>query len=322
MIFFNSKSKKKMIKLLKDSEQDFRFDEQRVKDRLLYSLRETPIKAPARTFFTFRFMKYSALVAGLVIFLSATFVLALNANPGDRLFGLNKFGENVILSLPLSMEQKAQVQAGIVTRRLEALQEIEAQPAGPGLETKQLETIKESDESIQNAIDTVTANKVKLENSGQTASAEKLGKVLDQIDTLAKKHEDRIKTIETQMPDQKAQQTIDNHLNGIKNSRQKASIELQSQKTDDPVDSADPQPQEQKTDDPAEPQPQQMKDTNPVKGRQQKKTKDNNSAEPQPQKMKPDDPVNSSEQKSQQQKPDNSVEHKSRKRTKDNNSGN
>ncbi len=162
-----------MIKLLKDSEQDFRFDEQRVKDRLLYSLRETPIKAPARTFFTFRFMKYSALVAGLVIFLSATFVLALNANPGDRLFGLNKFGENVILSLPLSMEQKAQVQAGIVTRRLEALQEIEAQPAGPGLETKQLETIKESDESIQNAIDTVTANKVKLENSGQTASAEK-----------------------------------------------------------------------------------------------------------------------------------------------------
>src|SRR5260370_34296363 len=99
MKLFNFKPRNDLSKLLKQSAQDFQFDHQKVKQRLLYSLRDAPIKQPQITFMPIRILKYSSIIAAMLIFLSATFAFASNAKPGDKRFALSKLGESSIRSL-------------------------------------------------------------------------------------------------------------------------------------------------------------------------------------------------------------------------------
>src|SRR3989344_8745919 len=218
---FNFKPDNDLTKMLKQSQQDFRFDQEKVKARLDYSLRAVPIWAPSHRFFTIRIVRYSVVTASMLIFVSATFVFASNAKPGEKLFALNKFGEQVLLSLPLTMDQKAQLHTHIVTNRLNALSQIQTADV-----TSQLERVKESDESIHAAIQAISTNKEKLQTRGQTTSAQKLDKVLNQLDDLAAQHEQRIKIFETTVNDQKTRDKIDARLHEIKKARHKARLEL------------------------------------------------------------------------------------------------
>jgi hypothetical protein len=225
MKFFNFKPHNDLIKLLKQSKQNFQFDQGQVKNRLLYTLGDAPIKTTKLRFFSFRLVKYSVSLAVLLVFLSATFAFASNAKPGEKLFALNKFGEKVMLSLPLSVQQKAQLQARIVTKRLEALTALKNKP-DPNLETQKLETVKESDESIQQAIDTISTNKEKFEGMGQTQTAEKLNQVLNQLEKLSKRHEEQIRALEAGIPNSDIRHAMHQHLLEIKTARHKARLEL------------------------------------------------------------------------------------------------
>jgi hypothetical protein len=216
-----SKKPDNLTKQLSQSAQNFSFDQEKVKNRLMYSLNDAPIKAPAKIFFRTRILKYSSVLAAFVIFVSATFAFASSSEPGDKLFPLNKIGEKVILSLPLSAQQKASIQTGIVNKRLKSLETVKVRT-----EDKQLETVKESDESLQNAIEAVSANKKRLEASGHTQGAEKLGQVLNRLDALAEKHEQQFQSIEELISDNEGKQTVRKHLREIKNARRKAHIEL------------------------------------------------------------------------------------------------
>ena len=222
-----SKQDEELIQLLKKSGSDFRFDPSSVKYRLLHSITQADPK-PIPHFKIGRVARYSVGFASLVVLISTTFAFASAARPGDKLFGLNKFGENVILSLPLSVEQKAKVQEYIVTNRLEALDKVNAraETEKADAEAKNLKTIRESDESLMSAVDAITKNKQQLESSGKTQAAENLEKVLDQLQSKVQKREATIREIEERTQDSETKAAIHRHLKKIEDSRQKARSQI------------------------------------------------------------------------------------------------
>jgi hypothetical protein len=212
-MIWKSKKDKELIKLLKHSGSDFDFDPDKVKYRLLASIKSADQKA-FRHFRITHALQYSAAFACLVIMISTTFAFASNAKPGDKLFALNKFGEQVILNLPLGVEQKAKVREYIVTSRLEALDEVQ--------EAKKLETVKESDESLSTAVEIIAANMKRLEDSGKPEQAEKLEQVLDKLQSKALEKEAKLQELEDKTEDETTKTQIRNHRKKIEDSRKKA----------------------------------------------------------------------------------------------------
>lgn len=226
MKWLRSNQDEKLKKLLKNS-GEFQFDPSRVKYRLLSSIDATDQK-PVRHFRLSRVMTYSVSFAGFVIVLSTTFAFASNSRPGDKLFALNKAGESVILSLPLPAEQKAQVEAYMVTQRFEALDQVQVKKS----DTRPLETLKESDEKLNSAIIHITEQKKRLESRGKTRQAEKLETVLDELQAQAEKREQKIRELQDKTEDKETKEKIEKHLKQIENSRKKAQSEISRFKND------------------------------------------------------------------------------------------
>jgi hypothetical protein len=232
-MWFKSDKKEVIAKLLAQASADFRFDKNAIKYRLLSSIKQSDQK-PVAGFKFNRVIKFGALTAGFVIFLSGAFAMASNSEPGDKLFILNKAGEKVILSLPISDQQKAQVQAYIVTDRLETLDQVEVETKqNTKAETKKLESIKESEETLTTAIDNISEKKIELESKGQTKSAEKLEDVLDQLQTKAEKREAKIKEIEEKTENSQTKDEIRKHRKKIEESRKKARAQIKKYKNQD-----------------------------------------------------------------------------------------
>lgn len=217
--FFRKQPDDETTKLLKASRQDFRFHQDLVKLRVLSSLR-SEIFIPAKNgVWRFTFMHYGAVIAVVVLCVSVTFVKAAQSQPGETLFPLNKLGEKIILGLPLSAQQKAQFETNIVSKRLKSLQQIKAQQDGltdSQWQNKQLETIKESDESLRSAVETVSATQAKFQTLGQTNDADNLNQILGQLDSLAQAHEENILEIENETPEGTIKQAVNMHLNQIR----------------------------------------------------------------------------------------------------------
>ncbi len=220
MKLFRSNKDEELTKLLKNSSGEFRFDPEKVKYRLLSSIDQTNQKHPHHFKFT-RVIKYSVTFAGFVIVVSSSFAFASNSKPGDKLFALNKAGEQVVLRLPMPSEQKAKVEAYIVTQRFEALDEVEVQT-----EIRNLATVRESDETLTSAIDRITENKKQLESRGKTKAAEKLETVLDKLQIAAEKQEKKIMELQEKTTDKDSKKKIEEHLKQIRKSREKAQLEI------------------------------------------------------------------------------------------------
>ena len=223
MISFKNEQEEKLKMLLKQNQQDFRFDEQSVRLKLLQAINRTkPAESQTRFFHMTRTIKFASATAVIVIFISTTFAFAANSKPGDKLFALNKFGEKFLLKLPLSAEQKATIQTNFVTKRLEDLEAVQIASSTH----KQLETVKESDESLKEAVEAVSTNRNKLETEGRTESVKKLNRVLNQLNDLAARHEKQIEALETSTTEESVKQVFDLHLNQIKDSRHRVRLEL------------------------------------------------------------------------------------------------
>lgn len=236
MKLFNYKIDNKLSELLKKSKVDFSYDENKVKNRLMYSLNDAPMRAPSHNFLRIRIVRYSASFAALLIFFSTTFAFASNSQPGDKLFTLNKFGENVVLNLPLSVEQNAKMQEHIVAKRLGYLQSLESSETTEGdndSDDIKLETIRESEESLQTAIETIATNKQRLQAAGKTVAAAQLDLALNRLDQLASAHEARIHDIEDSSEDEHTKQKIERHLHQIQEARHRARVELKLEEEED-----------------------------------------------------------------------------------------
>ena len=220
MKWLKSKTEQGLTKLLKHGSGDFRFDPKNIRHRLMASIEQTK-PHPIKHFRLNRVFKFSASFAGFVLIVSATFAFASNQVPGDKLFALNKAGESVILSLPMRAEQRAQVRDYIVDQRFEALDAVNLAPG-----TKSLETIKESDESFMRAVQEISKNKQKLEAKGKTKQAAKLEVILDNLQKKAADREKIIQKLEDETEDEETKARIHQHLEQIKNSREKARLEI------------------------------------------------------------------------------------------------
>jgi|GEM_PF-6766138 hypothetical protein len=209
----------KLPDLLKKSAVDFRFDPDSVKYRLLQSMTNS-MQAKSKP----HRLKWwhAGATAVFVVFLSATFAFASNSKPGDKLFALNKLGENVILNLPLSAEQKAKVEEHIVTSRMQALDSVKSQ-----IETKKLETVKESDITLTAAVAEISQTKAKLKASGNTAAAANLDAVLNRMQKMAQDHEQIIQNFENETSNAEIKIEIHQHGQQIKNSQRKAKAETE-----------------------------------------------------------------------------------------------
>lgn len=225
MKFYNQEKNNKVIQLLKKSKQDFDFNAESSKIRLMQSLQYSSPPAEETTIRHWPIWHYAIATACLLIFASATFTLASTARPGDKLFGLNKFREQVILKLPLNVETKAHFQTEIVSKRLEALDLVQ-----PKVNVR-LERVKESEESLNAAIEAVSTNKHNLEALGKTQAAARLSEVLNELEALASKNEKRIESLGQDTDDEPTRVIMQNHLRQVKEARKKAILELKSGQT-------------------------------------------------------------------------------------------
>ncbi|HTL39450.1 MAG TPA: hypothetical protein VL306_01420 [Methylomirabilota bacterium] len=177
------------------------------------------------------------LVTGLciVLLISGTFVYAQTANPGDTLFPLNKFSEQVALSLPLSIQTKARIHSSIVARRFNALTQIIAHDHedDPAVQKLQVEIVKESDDTLTQAVKAVASTRKYLKDSGDDQDAAQLSNTLKEIQELAQKHEQSIEDLETKIHNPETRAAIETHRQAINNTRTLLSAELNAEtKTD------------------------------------------------------------------------------------------
>jgi hypothetical protein len=205
MKFFSNSKSEKLIKTLAKAKVNFQFDQYGGKERLLTTIstvrQEKTQPTASRTIF-----RFSLGTAAVLIIFSGTLVASADSQPGDMLFGLNKFREKTILLLPLSVESNAEIQAKIVESRMKALDNIpvveptreqEAQSMTPN--TRKVQTLTEAGKSLDQAVTNIQKTREMLEEQGRLEQAEKLEQVLLDIIKLSEQREDIIQKIETDL---------------------------------------------------------------------------------------------------------------------------
>src|SRR3989344_6366068 len=118
MNIFKAQENEKLISLLASAKQDFKFNQADIKTRLLAQLPHTKqLPAQDLRFSSPLVFRSGFFFAGVVLLVSGTFAAAMHSGPGDKLFGVNKFRQELILKLPLGAEGNAQAQAHLVEER-------------------------------------------------------------------------------------------------------------------------------------------------------------------------------------------------------------
>lgn len=226
MKIFKSEKHEKLIRLLASAKQDFKFNQSEIKTRLLAQLPQTPQLSanPTVRISSLLIFRSGFFFAGLILVASGTFAAASHSGPGDKLFGVNKFRQELLLKLPLSPEGQAKAQAHLVEERLKSLDELPSQVSEVKLrqEHKKLEVIKETEKSLNQAIDTIRRNQEALEKKGNTKAASKLQDVLTTIGDMAQKREETIKRIEEDSKNDARRELLEGRLKDLRSARQKA----------------------------------------------------------------------------------------------------
>jgi len=223
MTFFSEQPDPAVVSLLKRSGVNFKLDQQ-AKARLLVAIAQADLKRhqPERMHHGLIF-KFGLGLAAVVLIVSGTLAAASTSQPGDKLFPVNKLREQFILSLPLSAQAKAKVRTQIVAERFRALDSFPGQTTkdDPTLKQRRLATIKESEESLNNAVDAITTTQKNLEASGNLQEAQDLDDVLGNLAQMATQRESAIQALADQSTDGD-QEEINMQLDQFRSARHKA----------------------------------------------------------------------------------------------------
>ena len=225
MNIFKAQENEKLISLLASAKQDFKFNQADIKTRLLAQLPHA--KQPAAKQFRFSsplIFRSGFFFAGVILLVSGTFVAASQSQPGDKLFGINKLRQEMLVRLPLGAEGKAKAHAHLVEERLKSLDRLPEQAAQVKLrqENRKLEVIKETERSLNQAVNTIRKNQEALEKKGNKEAASRLQDVLTTIGDMAEKREQTIKRIEEESKNDTKRELLEGHLKDLKEARQKA----------------------------------------------------------------------------------------------------
>ena len=205
-------------RLLRKSKQDFRFDQEAVKGKLMASIsRQAPTKPMAETFEPVHaqetikphyWPQYAASVIAALVLLATTTGLAFassKAKPGDKLYQIQKAQNRIVLSLPLTAEKKAQIRTDIAAQRIEDLQ-----GASVGLiQNANLELeIDETQQSIDEAVASVPS--ARTQNS--TKKDQAIADLVKKLSELSTKHEQRLLSIQKNVKDPQLKEKINQSL--------------------------------------------------------------------------------------------------------------
>ncbi|HYC79731.1 MAG TPA: hypothetical protein VEC17_01750, partial [Candidatus Binatia bacterium] len=155
------------------------------------------------------------LIVGSVAIISQADV----SKPGDKLHVVDELGERIILTLPLSEAQKIDYQTKIVderTNELDYLLEVTSE------NTVKKQAIKQSQESLDRAIEQARNAKEKSSTKGDRTKSERYDKVLKQLDTLAEEQEMKIKYWRDKEKNEEIKREYDRNLELLKKSRNRA----------------------------------------------------------------------------------------------------
>jgi hypothetical protein len=226
MKLFNlDKNNEKTIELLKKSQQDFRFDQDQVRARLMIQINSSPqslTEPESKPRLTWSYASAFAIVIVFVLS-SGTLAYANNSNPGDKLFFLDKLTERAVLALPMPAANKARIQTNIVAERLEEINKIEPEDDNS---QKSLRAVSESETDISEAVANITATKEKLLNKGNRKAADKLDEVLNKLEGLAEKHESKAERAKLKSKDDSTKKELELKIIEIKKAREKAKLEI------------------------------------------------------------------------------------------------
>lgn len=230
-LFNREKNTNPVIRLLQASRGGFRFDRQGIKAKLLSNIEESQLSLAERrvrelahkSFFRRRRLATFLPVALLVVAVSgAALAQADLAKPGSKLHALDQMQEQFWLKLPLPESQKAQMQANIAGERnrdLDYLLENEE-----NLELK-MEAVRESQESLNNAVEQVLTVQEHMVDEGKDKQAEKLGQVLQRLELLAEQQEEKVELMKERHDDVNTKERLNEHLEAIKKARLRAHLE-------------------------------------------------------------------------------------------------
>lgn len=234
MKLFHNEQEERLIRLIKQSKLNFVFNPSPTKTRLMQTLAEVEQNlAAAPKFFNMLVLRYSLITICLIFMASGGVVYASSASePGDTLFGVHKLAENMILGITRDDSKKAEYHTKIVNDRLASLSKIEQQIQASELkvETRRLETVKESDISFFNAVETITTRHAALVAAGKIAAANQLKETLTKLESLADQYESKFQTIEMSTKDEKVKKSIQEHLTSIQKSKNKVQDRLNPNK--------------------------------------------------------------------------------------------
>lgn len=230
-IFKPSKQDKHIQWLLKKSRQSFNFDQKGIKNRLMSEIQEQHmsntaekvIKITHQSFFL-RY-KWSLSLTAVMLLIAGTataFVQADISKPGDTLYALDQWQESIMLKLPLPSQQKAKLEANIITERNEELDYLLNLQGKDELKTQELKTkaVNQSVENLDRAYENVRAAQNNWTSKGKPDKAEKLGKVLDDIDKLADDQAKKIQNLADKETDANRKQQFKDKLEEIRKFRE------------------------------------------------------------------------------------------------------
>lgn len=229
---FNPQHKEQLINLLRRSRTSFGFSQATVKTRLLGNIEELQMSSAERRVrelghnsFLRRHWITSFLTLALLVAIGsgATLAQADIAKPGTKFHVLDQLLEQFFLKLPLSESQKAKIQANIVDERNHELEYLIQNNGDSNLE---FEAVKNSQESLNNAVEQVRSVREDMASAGKTRQAENLDTVLKRLEILAEEQEGQVRNLKALQHDEEIKVEFDHQLEAINQARTKAKREI------------------------------------------------------------------------------------------------
>jgi hypothetical protein len=234
--FFTPTAKEQeLIDLLKQSRQDFRFEQDKVKMKLLVEIRsqEKLPKPSSLNNFGWALTRGLAFMV-LVVFAGTgvTFAYASNALPGDKFYSINYWGDKTLLSLPLPSETKLWVHTKMANKRLQEIHTIHNDVSiSPKIKA---DALRHTNEVLKQTIQETSAALKILNEAGQTDKTEKIKNfsvdLKQEMNSILEKNE--LEDLKDTTEDADLKNQINLELEKIRGSGQKMKEEWETKKSE------------------------------------------------------------------------------------------
>ncbi len=223
MFGYKSKINKLLHKHLRQ-QVDFKFNSDGIKNRLLTSMKNESVSSTHEFPQPMRSWKMT-FGSGMIVFFAAlgTLSYADSTKPGDKLYFLDQWQEQVALKIPQSVQSKSKLKSDLIDERLQEIKKLEN--TTEDAQNLKIETINRTQQNIIETVDETADIKHDLQNNGRNKSVNQVNNVLMQLENLAQEQETQIEELQKNTKNEKDQEQFETNLQAIKKARLKARLE-------------------------------------------------------------------------------------------------